>query len=172
MFVAFKNSVWAKRIAKTVGYFVAIFIIAMLVDWYRSTDIETTVPEQSATLRTLQGDTVDIIERSKEAPVLVYFWATWCPYCTVVSPMVDGIAEDYDVVTVAFSSGADEKVMQFAQQKGYEFATVNDQTGVLARRWGVSVTPTILIIRDGEVQSVTTGLTTSLGMRARLMLAR
>lgn len=165
-------SYWARRLLKLLGYVVALAVVVLIVDWYRSGEIQQTIPQQSETLRTLEGKTLNVVERSEQAPILVYFWATWCPYCKVVSPMVDSVADEYQVVSVAFSSGTDDEVAQFVQNNGYNFATVNDQTGVLARRWGVSVTPTIIIIRDGEVQSVTTGLTSSAGMRARLMLAR
>ncbi|WP_404399486.1 protein disulfide oxidoreductase [Idiomarina seosinensis] len=123
-------------------------------------------------MRTLTGEPIDIIEMSRKEPVLLYFWATWCPYCSVVSPMVSSLADEHAVVSVAFSSGPDAQVKDYLSEHDYRFVTVNDETGILAKRWGVSVTPTIVIVRDGVVQSVTTGLTTSPGMRARLMLAR
>lgn len=163
---------WIKRLLSVVGYVVAAVAVITAVDWYRASDIEQQVPEQSANVLTLQGDRVDIIGASQQQPVLLYFWATWCPYCKVVSPMVDSVAADNKVLSVAFSSGTDAEVTQFITEHGYQFDTVNDQTGVLAKRWGVTVTPTLLVIRQGKVVSVTTGLTSSMGMRARLELAR
>ena len=170
--MAFKFSRWTGWLLKILAYLVVVSIIMLAVDWYRSADVSTAIPDNSSTLRTLDGNTVSIVEQSYQAPVLLYFWATWCPYCEVVSPMVTSVAEDHQVLTIAFSSGTDSAVSTFAAEQSYQFPIVNDETGVLARRWGVSVTPTLLVVRNGEVSSVTTGLTTSLGMRARLELAR
>lgn len=49
--------------------------------------------------------------------------------------------------------------------------TVNDPSGQLARQWDIQVTPTLVVISQGEVKSVTTGWTSSWGMRLRLWLA-
>ena len=49
--------------------------------------------------------------------------------------------------------------------------SVNDASGELAREWDVKVTPTLVVIYRGEVKSVTTGWTSSWGMRLRLWLA-
>ncbi len=46
--------------------------------------------------------------------------------------------------------------------------TVNDPSGQLARQWDIQVTPTLVVISQGEVKSVTTGWTSSWGMRLRL----
>lgn len=49
--------------------------------------------------------------------------------------------------------------------------TVNDPSGQLARQWDIRVTPTLVVISQGEVKSVTTGWTSGWGMRLRLWLA-
>ena len=35
----------------------------------------------------------DLIESNK--PVLVDFWATWCPHCRKINPAYEQIAEEY-----------------------------------------------------------------------------
>ena len=50
-----------------------------------------------------------------EVPVLVDFWATWCPVCPTVSPTVDWLSDDYTVISVALRSGHDKKVSAYLQ---------------------------------------------------------
>lgn len=120
-----------------------------------------------------RGERIDVIEMSKEKPVVVYFWATWCVPCKFVSPTISWLSdsEDYDVVSVSIGSGSDERVSRFIDAHDYEFNNLNDSRGHLAKEWGVSVTPTIAFIKDGKIESVTTGITTPFGVLARAWLA-
>lgn len=34
--------------------------------------------------------------RQAQIPVLIDFWASWCPPCKVVEPSIDALAEHYD----------------------------------------------------------------------------
>ncbi|WP_394143258.1 protein disulfide oxidoreductase [Vibrio atypicus] len=148
--------------------FIAI-VIALVVDWYRSKDMPTeSAPPFAATL--MNGEQVDVIAQSYESPVIVYFWATWCAACKFVSPTVDWISQYYPVVAVSGSSGPNERVSHFLAQKGYGFANINDLGGDLFRKWGISVTPTIAIIKDGQVETITTGITTPPGLLVRTWL--
>ncbi|MBI2550678.1 TlpA family protein disulfide reductase, partial [Candidatus Woesearchaeota archaeon] len=33
------------------------------------------------TIKTIDGQTVSLQQLTSEKPTLLYFWATWCPYC-------------------------------------------------------------------------------------------
>jgi len=41
-------------------------------------------------------------------PVLVDFWATWCPHCKRIAPTVDKVADEYDGRVVVGKVDADE----------------------------------------------------------------
>ncbi len=102
---------------------------------------------------------------------MVYFWATWCPACKFVSPSVSWLSDYYEVVTVSGASGPQERVDQFMQAKGYQFNNINDPKSSIMQEWSISVTPTIYVLKDGEVSSITTGVTTPIGILARIWMA-
>jgi len=67
-----------------------------------------------------------------DRPVLVEFWATWCPPCRQLAPILDAIAEEYaGRLTVA-------KIDMDASPR-------------TALAYQVMAAPTMLLIRSGEV---------------------
>ncbi|HZK05992.1 MAG TPA: thioredoxin [Actinomycetaceae bacterium] len=67
-----------------------------------------------------------------EQPVLVDFWAEWCPPCRMMSPIVDEIGEEL---------GDRLKVVKLDTDN-------NPQT---AMRYGIVSIPTFNVYRDGEL---------------------
>ena len=109
---------------------------------------------------------------SKERPLLVYVWATWCGVCRYTTPSVAALAADGgNVMSVALRSGDNATLETWMRKKKAMMPTVNDASGELAREWDVKVTPTLVVISHGEVKSITTGWTSGWGMRLRLWLA-
>ncbi|HEY2452285.1 MAG TPA: protein disulfide oxidoreductase [Scandinavium sp.] len=126
----------------------------------------------SAPLQTLDGKRVDLAEMSRERPLLVYVWATWCGVCRYTTPSVAKIAQEGgNVMSVAMRSGDDATLSTWLARKHYALPTINDAQGQIARSWQVQVTPTLVIISKGEVKSVTTGFTSGWGMKLRLWWA-
>lgn len=162
---------WISRIKSITGYILFFLIVGWGVDLWRAQDIVSgQAPELTAV--SVQGESIDLLTMSQEKPVLVYFWATWCGVCSTVSPSVDFLNEDYQVVTIALSSGANERVQRYLNAKEYDFNVVNDEKGLISRQWGISVTPTLFVINKGEISSVTTGFTSPLGIWVRLFLSQ
>lgn len=159
------------RLKELTLYTVLGLVIVVGVDWYRSQDMPKDVAMDFA-VQTMDGRVVNINQLSQAQPVVIYFWATWCGACKFVSPTVNWLSDHYAVVAVSGSSGTDQRVKAFLQQKGYQFDNINDQTGGLFKQWGISLTPTIFVVKDGEVASVTTGITTPPGLLARIWLAQ
>lgn len=144
--------------------------IGFAVDFWRSQSMASgEVPNLFVT--SIQGEKIDLALMSHEKPVLVYFWASWCPICSSVSPSVDYLSAHYEVVTVALTSGEPELIKRYLQAKEYNFRVINDPKGAISHRWGVSITPTIFIINKGQISSVTTGFTNPLGIWLRLLFA-
>ncbi|WP_375748718.1 protein disulfide oxidoreductase [Vibrio sp. HN007] len=158
---------WLKEL---VSILIILTIVSIALDYYRSFNMpKGNVP--ALITETLDGQRVDLVEMSQEQPVILYFWATWCGPCKVVSPTVNQFAENSNVVTIALSSGPDEKVERYLETKDYQFPVVNDINGKISQRWNVQITPTIVIINKGEIKSITTGITSPVGLWIRTLLA-
>lgn len=164
-------SKWALRGIKLLGYLVVAAAIAFGVDLYRNHDVPKALPNE-LTLTTLAGEPLSVAKMSEKEPVLIYFWATWCPVCPTVSPTVDWLSEDYKVISVALRSGHNAKISAYLKQHELGFTTINDAQGEIARHFNISVTPTILIINDHKVTSATSGFTSPPGILARLWLSK
>ncbi len=106
-------------------------------------------------------------------PVLVHFWATWCPVCRTEQGSIAAIAHDNpDVITIAMQSGKPEEVVGYMREQGIDFSALNDPAGDISAAWGVHAVPASFIIGpDGQIRFVEVGYTTSLGLRLRLWLA-
>ncbi|KHA59520.1 redoxin [Vibrio variabilis] len=143
-------------------------VIAVSVDWYRTKDL----PRDNApniTGELISGEYFDVVAQSHQQPVVVYFWATWCGACRFVTPTIDWLSEYYPVVAVSGASGADGRVQRYMAHREYQFNNLNDPKSDIFRSWGISVTPTIAIVKNGQVVSMTTGITTPPGLLARVM---
>ena len=106
-------------------------------------------------------------------PVLVHFWATWCGVCQAEEDNVVSVSEGHRVLSVASRSGDPAQVIAYAESHGFDFPVVQDRSGELASRWGVTAYPTSFVVApDGTISDVEVGYTTTLGLRARLWWAR
>lgn len=120
----------------------------------------------------LTGQTIDLANDAGE-PVLVHFWAVWCPMCKLGEGSIEAIARDHTVITVALQSGTPDDIRAHLKDGGRTFTTIPDPDGTLAARWGVAGVPTSFVVdREGQIRFATVGLSSGPGLRARLWAAR
>lgn len=73
-----------------------------------------------------------VIERSREIPVLVDFWATWCGPCKVLKPLLEKLAEEY-------------------QGKFFLAKVETEANQRLASAFGIRSVPTVKAVVNGEI---------------------
>ncbi|MGC9386394.1 MAG: protein disulfide oxidoreductase [Hydrogenovibrio sp.] len=103
-------------------------------------------------------------------PVVVHFWATWCPICKLEGGTIEAISKDYPVINIATQSLDNAGLLAYADENNLNpEQIVNDFSGQLMQAYGARAVPaTFIIDSDGQIAFVEVGYTTSLGLRARL----
>ena len=147
-----------------------IFIISNVISFLRKPDIQTSsIPEFQGNLITQKAFK---LEKYKGKPLLIHFWATWCPTCKLEASNIEKTAQDYQVVTVAVNSGTDQKIQNFMAQNDLTFTTINDNSGEISQKFKISVYPTTFIFSPkGELKFTEVGYTSTLGLKLRLWWA-
>ncbi len=87
-------------------------------------------------------------------PVLLWFWAPWCPTCRGQVPQVEGLAADYDGELAVVGVGSLDSAEAIADFAGdFEGVThVFDTDGVLCNMFGVAEQSSfVLLAAEGEV---------------------
>jgi len=82
-------------------------------------------------------------------PVVVDFWAPWCQPCRMIAPVLENLAGEYaDRLTIA---------------------KVNtDENSQWANTYGVQGIPTLLFIKDGQVQDTIVGVAAISVIKAKI----
>ena len=147
-----------------------VVLVFVAVQWWRARPLASgEAPPLSGT--TLSGESFDLRDLRGE-PVLVHFWASWCPVCKLEQSAIDSIARDHRVIAVAMQSGGAAEVRRYLAEQKLGFPVLVDRDGILASQWGVPAVPASLVIdREGRVAYSTLGLSTEPGLRARLWAA-
>lgn len=162
------------RAAKWRGYAVNLLLFVIVIAAIRAWQQRDMVSGFAPALQgvTLAGQTF-ALSRHPARPVLVHFWATWCPVCRAEQGSIAAIARDNpNVISIAMQSGMPEKVAHYMREQGITFPVVNDPDGRISAAWGVHAVPASFIIApDGQIRFVEVGYTTSLGLKLRLWLA-
>jgi thiol-disulfide isomerase/thioredoxin len=107
-------------------------------------------------LPTRGGTEVDL-SSFRGKPILVNFWATWCPPCREEMPSLSRLAQSFDpqsfeVVTVSVDEGW-EPVDKFFSGSKIQFRVLLDDGARISRMYGTSKFPeSYLVDKDGRLR--------------------
>lgn len=158
---------WRNRIFQVL----LVLVIFFGIQQFMKRDLASGPAPQLAAVQ-LDGRAFDLAGTPRQAPLLVHFWATWCPVCTLEQDSIQSIAQGHDVITVAMQSGDDQTIQAHMQENELSFPVINDKDGEMARDWQIIGVPaTFIVDSEGVIRFAEVGFTTGLGLRARLWLA-
>ena len=161
-----------KKSLKEVAIFVVmLFVISNVISYIRAPSLESdTLPALKMTL--LDGSAFES-EALSGKPLVIHFWATWCPACKAEASNIQSLSKSYEVLSIAVRSGSDEEVASYMKKNGYDFRVFNDSEGVWAERFHVSAFPTTFIFdAHGALKFTEVGYTTTIGLESRILFLK
>lgn len=100
----------------------------------------TTIPKKGGYVETTDETfEQDVIERSREVPVVVDFWAEWCQPCRLIGPILEKLAADFAGKFVLVKANL-------------------DKTQAVARQFQIQSIPAVYGFRDGKLVDFFVGL--------------
>lgn len=129
------------------------------------TEKEEAVTAPDFTAENAQGKSVSFFSMTGKKPIVLNFWASWCPPCKQEMPGFEAMYKKYsgkvDFVMVNMTDGAREtkkKASSFIKKQGYTFPVYYDTEQEAAYNYQASSLPTTYFInRDGAIVSGTRG---------------
>ena len=113
------------------------------------------------TVPDMDGKAVRVGTTAAKHPIVIEFWATWCPLCKALLPTMRaaqkqyGDRVDFYGVNVTVNDGK-ERVRRYVNETKPPWITLYDDRGVAVRAFGAAATSYVVII-DGNGKIAYTG---------------
>lgn len=108
-------------------------------------------------------------------PVVLNFWASWCPPCREEMPYFSKLSQEYsDVVflMVDLTDGSREtkdKALEYVKDNGYSFDIYFDLDGSAGNTYAVQSIPTsVFVDKEGNISSKKIGSITESDLKSRI----
>ncbi|WP_114325376.1 TlpA family protein disulfide reductase [Candidatus Colwellia aromaticivorans] len=134
---------------KKITYLSSLFI---LLFWTTSNAIDEDFPTAPAWQLTTQTGKPISLSDYHGKPVILHFWATWCPYCKKLQPKLVELEKKYKssgikIVSISFNEDDGATPQDEIIKRGYDFITaVNGE--LVANQYGVRGTPSTFFINS------------------------
>ena len=142
-----------------------------------TTDDVILLADHDATVYTELGEPLKLSTIADGKPLVINFWATWCPYCVDELPDFQDIVEEYDGrVNFAFVDVADgqreraESAQAWLADNGFDdLPDYYDIDLDASTTFGVYSYPTTVVVSaDGEILAISAGRIDPILMRGSL----
>ncbi len=104
------------------------------------------------TLAAADGQAVNLNDEAQKQTTILFFWATWCPYCKALMPHLQSVVLEYGdkVKVLAINIMEDGDPVEFIESAGYDFTLLPNGDSV-ADTYGVTGTPGVFVIDHNRV---------------------
>lgn len=105
------------------------------------------------TLQTQSGQPISL-NTYKDKPIILHFWATWCPYCKKLQPKLVELKKKYknsnvEIIGISFNEDEGALPQDALLSRGYTFLTaVNGDS--IAQKYDVKGTPTTFFLNKNH----------------------
>jgi len=143
------------------------FVLISVIGYFRKPELSfATLP--SLTIPMVNDDEFQT-DSYHDKPLIIHFWATWCPTCKLEISNFNTIGKEYNLITIAVQSGSNEELKTFMKERELDFPLINDRNGVLAKKFAINAYPTTFIFdKKGEVAFSEVGYTSTFGFKLRM----
>lgn len=128
---------------------VITFAFGVLMSGMANAQSTNMAPDWS--LVSAQGETIRLKDEVRQQPVILLFWATWCPYCKALMPHLQSLrlehGERIEILAVNFRDDGDP--IEFVRSAGYDFTVLPDGDAVAAA-YNVYGTPGVIIVDQDQ----------------------
>jgi cytochrome c biogenesis protein CcmG/thiol:disulfide interchange protein DsbE len=152
-----------------VGIVVVFGLVGVMVSVWRSGDDSAAAapddpaPASDVSFVTFDGESMTLADL-RGRPVVVNFWASWCPACIAEMPDFEAVHREFgdDVVFIGFAIQDDRRASeQLAEETGVTYTLVEDPPGDFFRAFdGIAMPTTVLLTAEGELAEKHSGLLT------------
>ena len=158
-----------KHYLKEIAIFIVVMtIFANIISLYKSSDLNSEALNLSSV--TLMNNKLYSFKHDK--PVLIHFWATWCPTCKLEASNIETISKQYNVVTIAVNSGSNREIKEYLGENGFTFNVVNDKESIYASEFNIAAYPTTFIYdKNRDLVFSEVGYTSTVGLYLRMWWA-
>jgi thiol-disulfide isomerase/thioredoxin len=126
---------------ETLYFIIFITLLTNGISFYKSSDLNK--EKLNLTEVHLLDNSIYKLDNTK--PILIHFWATWCPTCKLEAQNIEYLSHYYEVLTIAVQSGTDEELHKYLQEHHYTFKLINDQDGSYSNKFNIVGYPTTFI---------------------------
>ncbi len=145
-----------------------VTILANIISYYKATNLN----KDKLKLNSIKliDDTQYTLPKNK--PIMIHFWATWCPICSIEASNIQTISEHFEVITIAVDSASQEEIYNYLQKHNLTFSVVDDSEQLLAKQFNISVYPTTFIYdKNQNLIFSEVGYTSTIGLYLRILWA-
>lgn len=157
-----------KKYTKESIKFLILFAVALnIMSYYNSLDLN----KEQLSFKSFKLLDDEEYKVSSNKPILVHFWATWCPTCKIEASNIEKISKDYEVITVAVQSGTKKDIKKYLDENELTFKVVNDENGYYSKKFNIKAFPTTLIYdKEKNLKFSEVGYTSTFGLYLRMFL--